>query len=187
MKGGATIILILATALNTHTQIRTLRYEYNTALNASSASYHATSNLWEICCKQVRIIFKFLWLLGNCKVAHLQLSKTFCMANCRHLLKLGVEFVLSQIQWIAMISSIKSRQTMSVLKTCYWECCMYCCSAAAMSFFCFYVKKRKCYCVLLQNVQTFFHAKLTDLWWIEFRPFCIFHPRYLRPQNERII
>lgn len=45
MKGGATIILILATALNTHTQIRTLRYEYNTALNASSASYHATSNL----------------------------------------------------------------------------------------------------------------------------------------------
>lgn len=187
MKGGATIILILATALNTHTQIRTLRYEYNTALNASSASYHATSNLWEICCKHVRIIFKFLWLLGNCKVAHLQLSKTFCMANWRHFKKLGVEFVLSQIQWIAMISSIKSRQTMSVLKTCYWECCMYCCSAAAMSFYCFYVKKRKCYCVLLQNVQTFFHAKLTDLWWIEFRPFCIFHPRYLRPQNERII
>ena len=81
--------------------------------------------------KHVRIIFKFLWLLGNCKVAHLQLSKTFCMANWRHFKKLGVEFVLSQIQWIAMISSIKSRQTMSVLKTCHWEyCTMFCCSAA---------------------------------------------------------
>ena len=43
MKRGATIIL--ATALNTHTQIRTLRYEYNTAINASRASYLVTSNL----------------------------------------------------------------------------------------------------------------------------------------------
>ena len=79
------------------------------------------------------------------------------MANCRHFKKLGVEFVLSQLQWIAMISSIKSRQTMSVLKTCYWECCMYCCSAAAMSFYCFYVKNENAtafYCRMFKHFFT---------------------------------